>query len=105
MTVFYERITIAVIYMHVQIQRDLYIKLCHAVMQDMVMRLTDNITFYVSAEYAGQISNEKNDPFEFVSNLYHRIKKCHWFNNFKMLHITFLSEAFMMGMKHTIKRN
>lgn len=75
MTLLYERIAIAVIYMHVQIQTDLYIKLCHAVMQDLVMRLTDNITFYVSAKNAGQISNGKNDQFEFVSILYHRTKK------------------------------
>lgn len=40
-----ERFTIAVIYVHVQIQTDLYIKVCHAVMQDLVMRQADNITF------------------------------------------------------------
>lgn len=40
-----ERFTIAVIYVRVQIQTDLYIKVRHAVMQDLVMRRADNITF------------------------------------------------------------
>lgn len=44
-------------------------------MQDLVMRLAGNIPFWLSAEYAGQICNGKNDQFEFVSNLYHGIKK------------------------------
>lgn len=39
------RITIAVIYVCVQIRTDLYIKVCHTVMQDLVMRRADNITF------------------------------------------------------------
>lgn len=75
MTMLYERITITVIYVYIQIQTDLYIKLCHAGMQDLAKRLTDNIRFQVSAEYAGQIHNGKNYQSEFVSNLYHRIKK------------------------------
>lgn len=40
-----EKITIAVIYVHVQIQTDLYIKVGHAVMQDLVMRWAEGITF------------------------------------------------------------
>lgn len=45
MTMLYERITITVICVYIQKQTDLYIKLCHAGMQDLAKRLTDNISF------------------------------------------------------------
>lgn len=83
MTMLHERITVAVIYVYVRIQADLYIKLCHAAMQDLVMRLIHNITFQVSAEYTCQMSNGDNDHFEFISNLYHRIKKVSHLTIFK----------------------